>query len=37
MVMGPGGYTTKTFVKFGIPVTIVALAVGILVGWTLLK
>ena len=37
MVMGPGGYSTKTFVKFGIPVTIVALAVGILVGWTLLK
>lgn len=37
MVMGPGGYTTKTFVKFGIPVTVVALAVGILVGWALLK
>lgn len=37
MVMGPGGYSTKTFVKFGIPVTIVALAVGIVVGWTLLK
>ena len=37
MVMGPGGYSTKTFVKFGIPVTIVALAVGILVGWMLLR
>lgn len=37
MVMGPGGYSTKTFVRFGIPVTIVALAVGILVGWALLK
>lgn len=37
MVMGPGGYSTKTFVKFGIPVTVVALAVGILVGWLLLR
>lgn len=37
MVMGPGGYSTKTFVKFGIPVTVVALAVGILVGWMLLR
>ena len=37
MVMGPGGYSTKTFVRFGIPVTIVALAVGIFVGYTLLK
>jgi serine/threonine protein kinase len=32
MVMGPGGYSTKTFVKFGIPVTIVTLAVGIAMG-----
>lgn len=37
MVMGPGGYTTKTFVRFGIPVTIVALAVGIAMGTLLLK
>jgi di/tricarboxylate transporter len=37
MVMGPGGYSTKTFVRFGIPVTLVALAVGIAVGFTLLK
>lgn len=37
MVMGPGGYSTKTFVKFGIPVTVVALAVAILVGWLLLS
>lgn len=37
MVMGPGGYSTKTFVKFGIPVTVVALAVGIIVGWMLLR
>ena len=36
MVMGPGGYSTKTFVRFGIPVTIVALAVGILMGTLLL-
>ncbi|WP_313673585.1 SLC13 family permease [Mycolicibacterium sp.] len=37
MVMGPGGYSTKTFVRFGIPVTIVALAVGIAVGYAFLK
>ncbi len=37
MVMGPGGYSAKTFVRFGIPVTIVALAVGILMGTLLLK
>lgn len=37
MVMGPGGYSTKTFVRFGIPVTIVALGVAILVGWLLLS
>ncbi|MCW1958548.1 MAG: SLC13 family permease [Mycobacterium sp.] len=37
MVMGPGGYSTKTFVRFGIPVTIVALTVGVFMGFTLLK
>jgi di/tricarboxylate transporter len=37
MVMGPGGYSTKTFVKFGIPVTIVGLVVGILMGTLLLQ
>jgi len=37
MVMGPGGYSTKTFVKFGIPITLVALAVGVLMGTLLLK
>ena len=37
MVMGPGGYSTKTFVRFGIPVTIVVLSVAILVGWLLLS
>jgi len=37
MVMGPGGYSTKTFVRFGIPVTIVALSVGIFMGWLLMR
>ena len=37
MVMGPGGYSTKTFVRFGIPVTIVALAVAVFMGQLLLK
>jgi di/tricarboxylate transporter len=37
MVMGPGGYSTKTFVRFGIPVTVVALSVGVLMGWLLLN
>ena len=37
MVMGPGGYSTKTFVRFGIPVTIVALTAGVLMGALLLK
>jgi di/tricarboxylate transporter len=36
MVMGPGGYSTSTFVRFGIPVTVVALVVSILMGWALL-
>ena len=36
MVMGPGGYSTTTFVRYGIPVTVVALGVGILMGWVLL-
>jgi di/tricarboxylate transporter len=36
MVMGPGGYSTKTFVRFGIPVTVVTLAVGVFMGFTLL-
>ena len=37
MVMGPGGYSTATFVRYGIPVTVVALAVGIVVGWLMLS
>ena len=36
MVMGPGGYSTKTFVRFGIPVTVVTLAVSVFMGFTLL-
>jgi len=36
MVMGPGGYSTKTFVRFGIPVTVVALAMSVLMGTLLL-
>lgn len=37
MVMGPGGYSTKTFVRFGIPVTIATLGVGIVMGWFLMR
>ena len=36
MVMGPGGYSTKTFVRYGIPVTAVCLIVAIATGWILL-
>lgn len=36
MVMGPGGYSTTTFVRFGIPVTVVTLAVSVFMGFTLL-
>ena len=36
MVMGPGGYSTKTFVRFGIPVTAVCLIVAIATGSALL-
>jgi di/tricarboxylate transporter len=36
MVMGPGGYSTKTFVRYGIPATAVCLAVAIATGWILL-
>lgn len=32
MVMGPGGYSTSTFVRYGIPVTVVALAAAIGMG-----
>lgn len=36
MVMKPGGYSTAMFVSFGIPITLVSLAVAFGVGWTLL-
>ena len=36
MVMGPGGYSTTTFVRFGVPVTVVVLTASILMGWALL-
>ncbi len=36
MVMRPGGYTTATFVRFGIPLTVVSLAAAFGVGWLLL-
>lgn len=37
MVMKPGGYTTGTFFRFGIPLTLVSLGTVFLVGWTLLS
>ena len=36
MVMGPGGYTTKTFVRVGIPLTLARLVVAIAMGAVLL-
>lgn len=36
MVMRPGGYSTATFVRFGLPLTVVCLAAACGVGWTLL-
>jgi di/tricarboxylate transporter len=36
MVMKPGGYTTATFFRFGIPLTLVSLATVFAVGWVLL-
>jgi di/tricarboxylate transporter len=37
MVLEPGGYTTRTFVRFGIPLTAVCLAAVSLVGSALLR
>jgi di/tricarboxylate transporter len=37
MVMGPGGYSTRTFVKFGAPLVVVSLATVIVVTWALLN
>jgi di/tricarboxylate transporter len=37
MVMKPGGYSSGTFVRFGIPLTVASLAAVFCVGWTLLS
>lgn len=37
MVMKPGGYTTATFVRFGIPLTIVSLTTAFLVSWAVVS
>ncbi|WP_234796723.1 anion permease [Mycolicibacterium porcinum] len=37
MVMRPGGYSTRTFVRFGIPLTAVSLLTAFGVGWALLS
>ncbi|MGU3501987.1 SLC13 family permease [Mycobacterium sp. C31M] len=37
MVMGPGGYSTATFFRFGIPLTLVSLVTVFAVGWGLLS
>lgn len=37
MVMKPGGYSTRTFFRFGIPLTVVSLGTVFLVGWGLLS
>ena len=36
MVMKPGGYSTATFVRFGIPLTLISLVTAFGVGWALL-
>jgi di/tricarboxylate transporter len=36
MIMGPGGYTTKTFVRFGIPLTLACLIAASAMGVALL-
>ena len=37
MVIKPGGYTTATFVRFGIPLTLVSLTTAFLVSWALVS
>jgi di/tricarboxylate transporter len=37
MVMGPGGYSARTFAKFGAPLVAVSLATGSVVAWMLLR
>jgi di/tricarboxylate transporter len=36
MVMGPGGYTAQTFIRFGIPIVLVVMAATIGIGSLLL-
>ncbi len=36
MVMRPGGYSSRTFLRFGVPLTLAAAAMAIGVGWSLL-
>jgi len=36
MVMEPGGYSTRTFAKFGTPLVVVCLAAAIAVAWAIL-
>ncbi|MGE0296375.1 MAG: SLC13 family permease [Pseudonocardia sp.] len=37
MVMAPGGYSGRTFAKFGAPLVVVSLAMSIVVAWALLR
>ncbi|HEY5853736.1 MAG TPA: SLC13 family permease [Aldersonia sp.] len=37
MVMRPGGYSSGTFFRFGVPLTLVSLVSAFLVGWALLS
>jgi di/tricarboxylate transporter len=37
MVMAPGGYSARTFAKFGAPLVVVSLATGSVVAWALLR
>lgn len=37
MVMKPGGYSSATFLRFGIPLTLVCLGTAFCVGWALLS
>ncbi|HEY7010671.1 MAG TPA: SLC13 family permease [Jatrophihabitantaceae bacterium] len=36
MVMGPGGYSGRTFAKFGAPLIVTCIATAVIVGWALL-
>jgi di/tricarboxylate transporter len=37
MVMGPGGYSARTFARFGTPLVVVSLATASVVTWALLR